>query len=93
MNFIVEELYRFYFITTRYKRTWIFPLCFLLFGLVIKAWMISHYENYFELHSNDIFAQLVFHIEEKHLHKLNKIIIFGSLSIFFTAYLKYRKRY
>lgn len=93
MNFITEELYRFIFVTTQYKRSWIAPICFFFFCLVIKIWMVDHYNNYLEMHGSDIFAPLITQIAEKHFYKIDKIAFWGSIIIFLTAYLKYRKRY
>lgn len=93
MNFITEELYRFIFVTTQYKRSWIVPICFLFFCLVIKIWMINHYNNYLAAHGSDIFAPLITQIADKHLHKIDKIAFGGTITIFLTAYFKYRKRY
>lgn len=55
--------------------------------------MVSHYNNYLEMHGSDIFAPLITQIADKHLHKIDKIAFWGSTMIFLTAYFKYRKRY
>lgn len=40
----------------------------------------------------DIFHPLIEALKEKYMHKMDKIALFGTLSIFIAAYLKARKQ-
>lgn len=93
MNFITEEIDRFIFVIRTRSVVWIAPLGFLIFALIGKLVLNGIYDNYIEQHGQDMFAPAVTTIYEKHFHRMNHLIFFGTLIIFFTAYKKNRKHY
>lgn len=93
IDWIRAEFEIFAWLMERRKHIWIIPFVFFLFCVFMKFLMSLNYENYMVQQVNSPFSPFVTMVYEKGFNRINKIAVFGSLSIFILMYRKARKNY
>lgn len=93
IDWVRAEIETFAWLLERRKHIWIIPFVFFLFCMFMKLLMSINYDNYIFQQVNSPFSPFVSMVYEKGFNKINKIAVFGSLSIFILMYRKARKNY